>query len=600
MVRDAFGATRKGLLSVEDASKVSEKFGLGNVYGTALDQMSKEQNYYGGLANQLPEPKIFSKFIATANTALGATIIRLDTFQQIIHAVTMPIMSALEYGSASKDLQKLLTITVPGGQAGAAPLTVPGFSRTLFNAVKNYFGPDSEKLQSLYSSTGLTRDELQVHRQMVNELSMPLGKLSESGWAQKIDNASQYAEKLTGTKFTNQFIHFVSSDIGRQLGEATGQTGQDLLDTIGTFSNRVLGNISAGQRAGIFQGPVGQAVGLFQSYQWNLMQQLLRHVGEGDVKALAMGAGMQSSIFGLSSLPGFHALNNIIAEKHGNTQGQDLYSSANSMLGQTASDYLLYGSLSGLTGVSLYSRGDINPRRATILPVNPLNFPSVSAGVRVYQTLAQLENNITTKGGSIPTSLLLAAEHNGLSRPLSGIAQLMQGFSTAPGGNLISTNQGFSDLSNISTMSRILGAKPLEEATAMDAMYRSNALKTLDRARLQELGSAAMTTMYGDHPLAPEVTHQFLSDYVKAGGNVNNFNSWFLQRSKDANTAAVNRVMENFRSPRSQSLMTQMGGVPLPDFRNNPSTTSSTSPTRDLTPAATAPTSLVPVSDEVQ
>lgn len=561
-VRDAFGATTKGLLPVEDASKISEKFGLGNPYGTALQEMSK--NYYGGLANQLPDPRVFSKFIATANSALGASVIRLDTFQQLIHAVTLPIMSAMEHSSATEDLQKLLTVTVPGTKQ-----QVPGFSRTLFNAVRNYFGDTDGKLAESYKAAGLTRDELSTHRQMINQLSMPMGSLSTSGWAQKIDSATQSAQKLTGTTFTNKFIHFVAADVGRQIGEAGGLSGQPLMDTIGTFTNRVLGNVAAGQRAGIFQGPVGNAVGLFQSYQWNMMQQLLRHIGDGDIKALAMGAGMQSSIFGLSSLPGFQALNNLIADRHGNTQGQDLYSGTNSMAGKDVADYLLYGSLSGLTGTALYSRGDLNPRRASILPVNPLQFPSVAAGIRVYQTLAQLENNVTTKGGNVPASLLLAAEHNGLSRPLSGLAEMVQGYSTAPNGNLVSQTSGLSDLSNISTMSRILGARPLDEAVAMDAMYRSNALKVLDTARLQELGNAAKTALYGNSVVAPQVAQDFMSDYTQAGGNQSNFNQWFLQQSKNANVSAVNRTMENFHSPRSQALQLDMGGVPLPDFRNS-------------------------------
>jgi hypothetical protein len=567
-VRDAFGATRKGLLSVEDASKISEKFGLGNPYGTTLEEMSK--SYYGGLANQLPSSDILRRFTAGANTILGATVIRLDTFQQLIHAVTLPIMVALEHGSASRDLQELLSVSVPGTETATQFATkVPGFSRTLFNAVRNYFGADGDKLSSLYSTaTGLTRDELTIHRQMINELSMPLGKLSESGWAQKLDRAAQYGEKITGTKFTNSFIHFVASDVGRQIGEASGQVGQDLLDSIGTFTGRVLGNVAAGQRAGVFSGPVGQAVGLFQSYQWNLMQQLLRHIGDGDVKALAMGAGMQSSIFGLSSLPGFHALNSLIADRHGNTQGKDLYSATNELTGTATSNYLLYGGLSGLLGTALYSRGDLNPRRASILPTNPLNFPSVAAGIRVYQTLAQLESNISTKGGSVPASLLLAAEHNGLSRPLAGLAELVQGFSTDPKGNLISKVSGMSDLASISNMSRILGARPLEESVAMDAMYRKNSLQLLDNARMNELGQAAKTAMYAGSQVAPEVTQQFLADYVKAGGNQGNFNKWFLDQSKGANISAVNRSMENFTNPRAQTLQRVMGGVLLPDYRN--------------------------------
>ena len=561
----AFGAVQKGILPYEDAIKVSEKLGLGNPYGTAINELAK-QGYYGGLANQLPEQKLLSKFVAASGSILGATVIKLDTFQQLIHAVTLPIMVALEHGSATRDLQNLLMTKTPGANS----IQVPGFSRTLYNMVRNYFGPQSEQLQQLYNSaTGLPRDLLQYHRQMVDELTLPYGKLSSSGWAQKIDNASQLGEKISGTRFTNNFIHFGASNIGHQIGEASGLQGRDLLDFIGSFTSRVQGNFAAGQRAGIFSGPIGQAMGLFQSYQWNMMQQLLRHIGEGDVKALAMGAGMQSAIFGVSSLPGFQALNQLIQQRHGNTSGADLYSATNEALGPDVADYLLYGGLSGLTGLSLYSRGDLNPRRASILPLNPLNFPSVSAGIKTYQMLAQLQSNVA-KGGSVPASLLLAAEHNSLSRPLAGLAEMVQGFSTNTSGQLISSTSGLSDLNGIANMSRILGARPLEESIAMDNLYRSNAMQALDNARLQSLGEAAKTALYGGNYFAPELATNFMSEYVKAGGRQENFSGWWMRQQQDANTSAANRVFNAFKSPRARSLQVTMGGQMLPDFKTVP------------------------------
>jgi hypothetical protein len=568
-VKAAMGGLQKGILPAEEAAKVSERFGLGNPYGETVEQLQK--NYYGVLANPLPQTPIFRKFIGTANTILGSTVIRLDAFQQLIHAVTMPIMTALEYGSASRDLQDLLTSKVPGAAAGAAPVVAPSFSRVMYNAVRNYFTDDGT-LAARYSKLGMTRDELTIHKQMIDQLTMPLGSLSESGWAQKIDAATTSAQRLTGTKFVNQFNHFMASDIGRQLGEALGFSGKALDDNISTFTNRVLGNQAAGQRAGIFQGPVGQAIGLFQSYQWNMMQQLLRHIGEGDVKALAMGAGMQSSIFGISSLPGFQALNQMISDHHGNEQGGgDLMSGVSGMIGKDASNYLLYGGLSGLLGTSLYSRGDLNPRRASILPINPLNFPSVAAGIRVYNTLAQLTGNVMSQGGNVPASLLLAAEHNGLSRPLSGLAELMQGFSTSSSGQLISTNSGLSDLSNIATFSRLLGARPLDEGIAIDSLYKANAMKAKDNARLQQLGEGLKTSLYGeDTGISDEKMSDTMAAYTAAGGNQTNFNSWYLRNIQDANVSTVNRTFMNLNNPVSRYMQTMMGGVPLTDFRTSP------------------------------
>lgn len=580
-VRNAFGASRKGLLPIEEAAKMSSRMGLGNPYGDLYgDMATAEKAYYGGLANKLAPSDVLRKFVATANSAIGATVIRLDTFQQLIHAVTLPIMASLEYGQASKELAQLLTVTVPGTKQA-----VPGFSRVMYRAIDNFFGPRSEELTQLYKGAGLPRDQLDVYREMINQLSLPLGKLSPEGWAQKIDKGASTAEKLTGSRFTNHFLHFAACDIGRQLGESLGFTGQDLLDHIGTFANRVLGNHAAGQRGAIFSGPVGQAIGLFQSYQMNLMQQLFRHIGDGNTRALLTAAGMQSSIFGLSSLPGFQALNSLIQDRHGNENHEDLYSGATDLAGKAAGDYLLYGGLSGLLNTALYSRGDLNPRRATILPVNPLNFPSVSAGIRVYQTLAQLGSNLTG-GGDVPASLLLAAEHNGLSRPLTGLAELIQGYATNSKGDVIAQTRdpsaGYSDLFSLANFSRILGGRPLDEAVAMDSLYRSNAVTALNEARKQQLGEQARTSFYGNGDMSEEKTQRFLAEFVKAGGRQEDFNKWLLNLDTRANTVAVNRVFNSLSSRSSVYLQKTMGGQQLPEVRAPNDTTVSSDIYRSL------------------
>lgn len=566
--KEALGGLQKGILSVEAASDMSSRFGLGNPYGTAVNEMAK--NYYGGLANQLPPPNILSKFTRVANTVMNATMLRLDVFQQVLEITTFPIMTLLEKGPATKALADLTQVTVPG-----TAQQVPGTIKLLFNAVRNYFGPDSDKLLELYTKgANRTADEITSMKQLTEQLSLPSTSIPASAWEQKMQNAIDLGGKLSGSNFTNKFVHFLVSDVGRQIAEASGQVGQDVIDTMGTFTNRVLGNVGSTQRASIFSGPVGGAIGLFQSYQWNMMQQLMRHIGDGNIKSMAMAGGMQTSLFGLSTLPGFQALNNIIADKHGQinpVNGQmsgDIFSGLAGSLPKSTSDFLLYGGLSNVLGTALYGRGDLNIRTPTILPINPLEFPSVRSGIAVYQTLAQLASNVITQGGNVPASLLLAAEHNALSRPLGGLAELVQGFSTNNRGNLLATNSGFNDLSNISNMSRIFGAKPLEEAVANDTLYRINAMAARDKLRLDSLGETVKTAMYGQASLPEGAMDTFLSDYLKAGGNQINFSKWLLAQHKNANVAVTNKIMESLNSPKAQALQVELGGTRLPDFRS--------------------------------
>ena len=566
--RDAFGAMRKGILTPEEASKVSEKFGLGTPYGAIIDKLARDQ-YYGGLVNKLPDKNIMSKIIGGANTILGSTIIRLDSLQQLVHAVTLPIMTQLEYQGATKGLKNLLFSPLPGD--GTA---VPSFSRTMYAAIKNYFNPDSYKqFSSLYDQIGMPRDQVFQMKRMQHELSFPSGPTTANQWTQKIQKAGDIAETITGTKFVNQFNHFIAARAGYLIGQAKGLTEQELLDHTATFSNRVLGNLAAGQRGAIFHGPIGQAVGLFQSYAFNLYQQLFRNIAEGNTKSVALAAGLQSTMFGFSSLPGFHTLNTLIQTHDGNAGGDDIYSTAVRNLPKGVADWLLYGGLSATTGAALYTRGDISPRRPTILPVNPLEIPSVATAIRATQNIIQMGKNISN-GGPIGSNLLLALEHNALSRPLGGLAEMMQGYSTDNKGNLVSVNRnpamGWSDMFSISNMSRLLGARPLDEAITLDAMYRQNAAKQAEQEKINDLGRAFKSSLYSSSSMAPQELVNFAAKYAAAGGNIKSFNKQVLNWTNQAHTPAANLVFKRLASdPRAKNAMLEMGGVPLPAYQGD-------------------------------
>ena len=573
-IAESFGALRKGIITPEEAEKVSNSFGIGNFYGNAMSALTKAQ-YYGGLSNRLPAPNIFNKIVATANTILGKTIIRMDPLQQLVHAVTLPIMSQLEYGGATKELSALLSSQVPGSN-----LTVPSFSRTMFNAIRAFATRESNPdpaYQAIANSLAMPRDQLALHQKMINELTIPSGPTSNSQWLEKLDKAGAFAEKISGTNFVNEFNHFVASHIGYQIGSAAGQTGQELADTVSTFTNRVLANVTAGQRGAIFHGPIGQALGLFQSYQFNLMQQVFRHIEQGNVKTLALSAGLQSTVFGASSLPGFSALNDLIQKHDGNVDKDNLESLVARAIGPKAADYLLYGALSGLTGSSLYTRGDINPRGIPVVSklLNPLEIPSVSLGIKTYNNIAQLGSNIAKGGAAVP-SIMYALEHNGLSRPLTGLVQMMQGYSTDNKGNLISaigknSANGYSDLYSVANFMRLLGSRPLDESIGLKTLYDQNAAKVAENIRLEQIGQAFKTQLYGQQTVDPAVVSRFASEYAANGGDITNFNKTMMRWTNDANTSVVNRVFNHLgSSPSAKTAMVVMGGQKLNDFSGAP------------------------------
>ncbi|CAN5950068.1 unnamed protein product [Sphagnum jensenii] len=284
-----------------------------------------------------------------------------------------------------------------------------------------------------------------------------------------------------------------------------------------------------------------------------------------------MASALQSTVFGLQSLPGFQHLNALIQQHDGNQERQDIYGTAVSSLGKPTADFLLYGALSNLTGQALYQRGDINPRAATIIDPNPLNLPTVKTGIKIYQNIAQLASNIR-QGGNVPASLMLALEHNGLSRPLTGLAEMMQGYVTGPSGNLIANitpSTGWSDLYGIANMSRILGARPLDEALKLDAFYRNSQAQAAEKDKIESLGQAFKTTLYNNVSSTPQELSNFAAEYAADGGNIKSFGRSVLDWTAKAHVPMANAVYKKFATdPRVKNAMTVMGGVPLPSYQS--------------------------------
>lgn len=592
--KNAFVSASKGMISYEDAAQMSEKFGLGNPYQAAGDAAKA----YTDIANKLPAPRFLSRFMSTANAVLGATVIRLDTWQQLIHMTATPIMMLSEARSAllgledeTSPMSQLLRTELPDGTGR----TLPTPAKVMFQAVANYFNKDlRDEWLPVFKGAGIIRDTnvIDEHISAINNLRFPAGGFSESSLVTGLKSATDFAAKyVSGSDLSNGILHFVSADIGRQIFEAAGYEGKQLTDNIATFQNRVFGNYIAGQRPVAFQGPLGQAIGLFQTYQFNLMQQLFRYVGNGEAKTVATLAGLQTSLFGMQGLPGFQAINNhLIGNAAGNPDHADLYSAVPNLLDPKLGNYLLYGALSNVLGVGLYSRGDINPRQITLLPVNPLKFPAISGGIRFMGSMIDTAKKIS-QGADTSSSILLGLEHNGLSRPLSGLAQIMQGFATTSQGSLISSTRpadnsmGWSDMFSAANFSRLLGARPLDEAVAMDANYRSTLYKAKDTERIEALGEAVKSTLVDNRQPTEDQVNSFATQYARAGGRIENFSKEMFKWNVQANTGVANKVFNTLRtSGTAKNMMQIMGGQPLPDFRNQGTTSSSGSGSQAASP----------------
>lgn len=578
-----FKDAQAGQIPWDEANKIMKQYGMGNLYENAETYL---------VANERYPRNVIRETVQKANMFLATTLLRLDFANSLLNMISTPIMLGTEMASIkglikndsalAGQLAELTSIKVPGRN-----MRVPSTTKLIADSIGDYFGPDKAMLMARYREMGAIKDVSKLYHEVLDDLSyLPGSKVPE--WKARVDAAVEKGAKITGNTFAEDFTRFVSANVMKKLTDplvaAKRMDAKTQNAYISTFVNRVQGNYVTSQRPIIFQGTTGAAISLFQTYAFNVLQQLHRHVQAGDKKTLAVFAGLQGSIFGLNGLPFFDAANTHIIGSWAanNPEHKDAYSTLpgfNKELG----DWLLYGTASALplfTGAmpALYTRGDINPRHPTLVPSSIEDVPAVAASLKLVDTVAGFYSNVT-KGADFTDAAFQALEHQGLNRPLAGLAQLFSGRSTTSSGALISASNELSTNSwlmnmkdrmvNYGGVSRLLGARPMEEAVALNQLYRNKTYQAIDTARIERLGNVVKSRLRSDEAPSGEELDDFMLRYTRAGGDIQNFNRAMSRWYRDASTSVVNKTAQRMSSPYSRSLLTIMGGEELPDYTNS-------------------------------
>jgi len=553
------------------------------------------------LSNHTAPVGDLTRFVSRANSVLATLQLRMDPTNAFVNTASSVILDMPEIRSVLKDIAKqnparvgeLAQITLPGtGDSLLAP------AKLYANATKRFFTDDAAKQWA--RDNGFMTRHLNEYQSILDDVALKgtesaveLTARSNSMFSKfksimswdKFDRVGNVAERVTGNKLAEEFNRFVAADMMKQITDVAVEQGvmtqNNALSYINTFVNRTQGNYLASQRPLMFQGAVGQAIGLFQNYQFNMMQQVLRHVSEGAGKDAAMIMGMQATVYGMHGLPGFDYINNhIVGTMSGNKDNRDLYDATYGAVGKTAGDWLMYGTASNMFGLispdlraNLYTRGDINPRQATIVPLDPAKIPIINASIKFFSNMKDTAQKLGA-GGDIWPTMLQGIEHSGVNRPLAGLAQVleafgnpqMQSYGTSGKGNITVSN----DLMSLANLTRLVGAKPMDEAIAIDAAFRLDAYKTVDAKRRENLGQAIKTSVIAGNVPPPEQIESFLNDYVKNGGQQKEFNQFMIKQMKQVNTSHANKIAESLKSPHAISMQRMLDGYELKDFTNTP------------------------------
>lgn len=537
--------------------------GLGNPFEKTAQGMARY-----GLSEGLPPAKYLSNIIKANNAMIGSLVIKFDPLQQLLHAVSTPILMASEGFNVMNGgaMRELVQTSLPGTKVPMWAVAKP-----MFNSVKNFWNRANIPAEELEMMSRVVEGRTMGTEEMatLRDVAMPYGvKWDDFKYAEYMKKINNFISKPY--EWTEAFTNFVTADMARQVFKAQGFEGKALEDNMTSFVNRVKANILTSQRPVAFQGPLGQAVGLFQTYYLNMMQNIFRYVENGEAKTLGLLLGLQGTLFGVQGLPGVNLINRSVAMEGGNSSHADLYSILPDYMGKDLAKWVLYGSTSNILGVNLYQRSELNPRSISLIPTNPADWPGVSGAIRFYGNLYNTVSKIAN-GGDVWNSLTMGLEHNGLSRPLTGLAELIQGYSTTSKGGLIQLNHpaGMNELFNGAMFARLLGGRPLDEAIVLNDMYRRNLYAAKDRARLETLGEAVKSKMIDGKELSADDVQDFAARYSALGGNIKQFNSAMVRWHQQSRSSIANKVFDHLQEPRAQQAMKAMGGRPLVDYNNS-------------------------------
>lgn len=564
---------------------------------TEINSMLQKAGYRGAhydtnmemFANAKVPAGYLESFVSKANAIMATVVLRLDHLNAVNNAVSSYVL----LGSEAKSIIRAIERQDANALNGIAKVKIPESDRWMLaphklvaNSLSRYHkmlrgDEDMVALRDFYKERGyITSISTQYHHTLDSITIRGTEDIMDAssradGVVKSLQKLADKGEKWTGNRLAEEMNRFVAADVAKQLTDVAVSkgviSGREQLAFINTFVNRTQGNYLSSQRPVIFKGAIGQAISLFQTYQFNLMQQLLRHVGEGTAKDAMTLMALQGTIHGMNGLPAFSAINHhIVGTASGNTEHTDLYTKVYGTAGKEMGDWLLYGVGSNFLGLlhpdlktNLYTRGDINPRQATILPTTINDVPFVAAYGKFINNFIETGQKVAA-GGDFGRTVVQGLEHNGISRPLAGLAQTaeamfdpnMQTYSTTNKGNLIAAN----DLNALTALVRLAGGKPMDEAVMVDATYRVAAYALADDKKTRLLGEAFKTHMINNTIPEKEVLLNFMDKYMENGGTQEKFATWAKRMYRMANLPQSTKLSEDLNSWEGQYMQKVMGG----------------------------------------
>ena len=551
--KGTLGALARGVLP----DSFSKEFSLAN--SKLADELNEfvskfhvKGTDYRDVAQQLVlnashSPQAATKIVTGMNAFFATGQLGLDVLNTAVNFLSFPLTQIPELKNLRKNLlegrtEGLEGIAIKDPNVGGKLMLSP--HKLVENTFDSWANPSKYQAQwERYVAKGIVTPQSfaaqLAHEDLAKSFATRDAGLIEKAWFGFIGKAREWLVERP-----NNFMQFASAHAVDDVLMRAGIADEKLrMVRVAQHVRRTQHNFPGSQRPILFNGPIGSAVSLYQTFQFNTIQNLARYMGEGDKKAVATFMGIQTATFGLQSNPLFHAANSMIAYRKGNYEREDLYTKLQD------ADGLLYGPISSGLNVNLYSRGDITPRTAVLLPTEVQNIPLIAQSIKAGQAIGSLIDGLSTAvpGGEpsrVVDSVLTATQQLGISRPLAGIAATLQGQSVDQNGNKIVDTEAFS----FATLTRFAGGRTFDEAKLREVQYRTAAYQAKDNKLLEELGQdyRSQIRTYGDFDL--NTWKGFVEKYADSGGEMRNMQRWLIRNHEKAGSDIASRLAKRYEN----------------------------------------------------
>lgn len=492
----------------------------------AFDQATAQRLF--GMDKLSGSGHLSERAVALSNSLMATSLLKFgELAQPLVNAISLPVLM-------SAAIQSRQAQTFMGSVLDAKAASRVGIADTMYNGLRFTFSDEGKRLMAIAEKEGITKG-------MVSEVNglMAQSRNLEPGIMTSMEKALEsklVAVMSKPAEMSEDMVRHVSLGIGMYQAKKLypGLSDAGIMTFARDFMDNSLGNYVASQRPAMFQGTLGVAMGLFQTYMLTLAQNTYRQLEHGQFKALAKTMLTQSTIFGAGSLPGFHLVSETIGE-HFSDQNIDLTTGLYKALPEQA-EMILYGIPSNL-GPALYTRGDIQPRVPNIAG-GLENLAAVNFVKSVWTAGDKLVEGATMQDVSVGRSLGEALSLQSISRPVARISELFTGNSITSSGNIV---QGPEEVYSVpGIMSRILSTRPMQEAKIRDAIHLNTVYGQLDSAERQKV-TFELKALLRSGELDPEKLQRLSFEYMRTGTPT----GW---------RSAVNEAMRQVEEPTTNSI----------------------------------------------